>query len=53
MKSFFNWMDDKNFVILSILIFGIVSLVMELDGNMELIEKLAYGILGLAVGKKI
>lgn len=51
MKSFYEWMDDKNFVIFCILIFGCLSLMLKIEGNMALIEKMAYGLLGMAVGK--
>jgi hypothetical protein len=48
-----DWLDDKHLVIITILIFGCWAMGAGLDGSLELIEKMAYGLLGLAVGKKI
>ena len=53
MKDFLDWLDDKHFVILVIMSFGLTSLYLEVDGSLALIEKMAYGLLGMAVGKHI
>lgn len=47
----FDWLDDKVLVILCILIFGVAALMLEIEGNLALLEKMAYGLLGMAVGK--
>ena len=53
LDSILNWFDDKQFVIFCILVFGILSLAMRIEGSLSLIEKMAYGLLGMAVGKGI
>ena len=50
-EIFFKWLDDKHLTIIVIFIFGVLSLVMGTPGSVDLIEKLAYGLLGMAVGK--
>ena len=51
MEKFYEWFDDKTQVIFVILAFGMGALVMQPDGALPMIEKLAYGLLGMAVGK--
>ena len=50
MKDFLEWLDDKNLVIFVIMAFGIYALYTEAPGALPLIEKLSYGILGMATG---
>ena len=51
MKEFYTWFDDKTQVIFVILVFGLGALVIQPVGALPMIEKLAYGLLGMAVGK--
>lgn len=53
MKDFFEWFDDKILVIVAIIIFGVLALMLEVEGSITLIEKLGYGLLGLATGKAL
>ncbi len=50
-KELFEWLGDKEMVILTIAVFGIYALYQHQPGALELIEKLGYGLLGLATGK--
>jgi len=53
MEEFLEWCDDKNLIVIVILIFGVLSLAMGVDGSMGLVEKMSYGLLGMAVGKGV
>jgi len=53
MRNFLEWLDDKHLTIIVIFIFGIVALLTHQKEALELIEKLAYGLLGMAVGKRM
>jgi len=53
MKEFLEWCDDKNLIVIVILVFGVLSLAMRIEGSMGLVEKMSYGLLGMAVGKGI
>ena len=52
-RIFFDWLDDKHLTIICILCFGILSLSLGAPGAVDLIEKLSYGLLGMAVGRKL
>jgi hypothetical protein len=45
--------NDKTLIIFVLLIYGVVSLVMRYEGAMSLIEKLASGLLGMAIGRSL
>jgi len=51
MRVFLYWLDDKTLVIITILVFGLVAILTKHEGALILIEKLSYGLLGMAVGK--
>ena len=51
METFLEWLDDKHLTIIVIFIFGVVALITHQQAALELIEKLSYGLLGMAVGK--
>lgn len=53
MKDFFDWMDDKNLIVIVIGILGILALILDVDQSVALIEKMTYGLLGMAVGKQM
>jgi len=53
MNTLLDWLDDKHLTIIVIFIFGIVALLTHQKEALELIEKLAYGLLGMAVGKRM
>ena len=52
-KDFFDWMDDKNLIVIVIGILGILALILDVDQSVALIEKMTYGLLGMAVGKQM
>ena len=43
--------NDKTLIIFVLLVYGVVALGMRYDGAMSLIEKLASGLLGMAIGR--
>ena len=51
MGKFYEWFDDKTQVIFVILVFGLGALWVQPTEALPMIEKLAYGLLGMAVGK--
>ncbi len=53
MKDFFQWMDDKNLIVIIIGALGCMALLLKVEGSVPLIEKMTYGLLGMAVGKQI
>ena len=45
--------NDKNLIIVTILIFGCLAMLLRIDGSIEFAEKLATGLFGMAVGRSI
>lgn len=45
--------NDKTLIICTLLIYGVLAMVLEIDGAMGLVDKLSAGLLGMAIGRSL
>jgi len=45
--------NDKTLIVTTLLLYGVVAMLLSLDGAVQLVEKLSSGLLGMAIGRSL